>query len=419
MEVFYVFHLNDINLQIKDYKKIVGSSPGISCIAKNKIITGIDAMPYLSKKPTIVNSNYWHNIEKKNSEFTSTPQPANSDLVYKQLQIMWSKLGNNKPVLIGYPSEYTEEQLGIICGIFESLNIKVKGLINTDLCSLSDLNINDKTHLIRLQMNHITHIELDSSNALSIKSLKYKENHGLIQLYNKLAQLFRKIFIRQSRADPMINGESEHYLRTQIPRWIRVTNDTDVCKINTLINGNLYSAELKSSLVQSIIEKFFEEVLFWVGSSRTNLVLCPTTYHLTKDFIRFSNVSLLPEPRIAKFFSSTVFKSREGLIVNLKENFPKKNKEIKSEMQQINDLAPTHILKDNKGFRISEIPLQFAQKRSKISISKKNKKTVLNPHGNFVFINETLKNSEVEILIGDKIKFPSSSTYFEAKKIEN
>ena len=54
------------------------------------------------------------------------------------------------------------------------LILKVKGLINTDLCSLSDLNINDKTHLIRLQMNHITHIELDSSNALSIKSLKYK-----------------------------------------------------------------------------------------------------------------------------------------------------------------------------------------------------------------------------------------------------
>ena len=130
-------------------------------------------------------------------------------------------------------------------------------------------------------------------------------------------------------------------------------------------------------------------------------------------------MSLLPEPELAKFFSSAVFKSRNGLIVNLKENFPKKNKDRKTEKQQINDSVPTHILRDNKGFRITEIPLQFAQERSKISISKKNKKTFLDPHGNFIFINETLKNSEVEILIGDKIKFPSSSTYLKAIKIEN
>ena len=88
-------------------------------------------------------------------------------------------------------------------------------------------------------------------------------------------------------------------------------------------------------------------------------------------------------------------------------------------MQQINDLAPPTFLRIIKDLGYLRSLCNSLRKDQKFRYLKRIKKTVLNPHGNFVFINETLKNSEVEILIGDKIKFPSSSTYFEAIKIEN
>ena len=64
MKDCYVFHLNDLALQIKDSKDLLVSSPGVACLLKNKIITGIEANPFLSKHPSLASTKHWHQVNK-------------------------------------------------------------------------------------------------------------------------------------------------------------------------------------------------------------------------------------------------------------------------------------------------------------------------------------------------------------------
>ena len=90
-------------------------------ILKNNIISGVEAIPLLSKYPNLASTEYWHQINKNKTSILSNYKLTNADLVYSQSVKMWSKIQKDKPVIIIYPSEYSEEKLGKLCGIFNAI----------------------------------------------------------------------------------------------------------------------------------------------------------------------------------------------------------------------------------------------------------------------------------------------------------
>ena len=64
--------------------------------------------------------------------------------MYSQLVKMWSKLTKKKPVVIIYPSEYTEDKLETC--VFDAVGVKIVGIINSDLSSLEQTDFSDTLH---------------------------------------------------------------------------------------------------------------------------------------------------------------------------------------------------------------------------------------------------------------------------------
>ena len=102
MTNFYTFHLNDQALQIKDSETVLDSSPGIACLLKNRIISGLEARPLLSKHPSLISTEHWYKINQSETSIQSKYKITNADLVYSQLVKMWSKLTKKKPVILIY-----------------------------------------------------------------------------------------------------------------------------------------------------------------------------------------------------------------------------------------------------------------------------------------------------------------------------
>ena len=84
MASFYIFHLNDQALQIKDSEDVLASSPGVACLLKNNIITGIEAIPLLSKHPNLASTEFWHQINKNETSipvsYTHLTLPTNREV---------------------------------------------------------------------------------------------------------------------------------------------------------------------------------------------------------------------------------------------------------------------------------------------------------------------------------------------------
>ena len=89
--------------------------------------------------------------------------------MYSQLVKMWSKLTKKKPVVIIYPSEYTEDKLEKLCGVFDAVGVKIVGLINSDLSSLEQTDFSGTLHLIRIQLNYTAHILIRSKESFLTK----------------------------------------------------------------------------------------------------------------------------------------------------------------------------------------------------------------------------------------------------------
>ena len=100
MTNFYTFHLNDQALQIKDSEIVLDSSPGIACLLKGRIISGLEARPLLSKHPSLISTEHWYKINQSETSIQSKYKITNADLVYSQLVKMWSKLTKKKPVIL-------------------------------------------------------------------------------------------------------------------------------------------------------------------------------------------------------------------------------------------------------------------------------------------------------------------------------
>ena len=231
--------------------------------------------------------------------------------------------------------------------------------------------------------------------------------------------MLQRVFIMQCRVDPLINGDAEHYLRTQIPNWLTVANTKKVFYINTLINGNLYKTEMTSDYIYTVVNNFFKNLLKHEDLNNFKLVFCPTASPLIKGLTTIKGFVPLPRPKIEKIFKNFKPDTEKHLIANLRDKFPKQFRKEFPTKEKSFDSNPTHIIKNNIGYKISQDPVVFSRDSLTISIYKKDERSYMQPHNSFVFLNGELQNSEVQIVVGDLIKFPTESTYLKAVKVED
>ena len=76
----------------------------------------------------------------------------------------------------------------------------------------------------------------------------------MINLYDP----YEKVFVKQCRVDPLINCESEHYMRVQLAHWLKQSKQKKKFFADTLINGNPYRAEVDSETILSICRNFLK-----------------------------------------------------------------------------------------------------------------------------------------------------------------
>ena len=417
MTNFYTFHLNDQALQIKDSETVLDSSPGIACLLKDKIISGLEARSLLSQHPSLISTEHWYKINQSETSIQSKYKITNADLVYSHLVKMWSKLTKKKPVVIIYPSEYTEDKLEKLCGVFDAAGVKIIGLINSDLSSLEQTDFSGTLHLIRIQLNYTAHILIRSKESFLLKSIGCQESKGLIQLNDQLIRSLRKVFVKQCRVDPLINCDSEHYMRVQLAHWLEQSKQKKKFFADTLINGNPYRAEVDSETILSVCRNFFKDISDNGKSSR--LILCPTVFSLSNNIWANQDFDKLSSPKLNALIQSMAPEKTEELVVNLNNNFPNYGFINKVDERKKTENNPTHILRDNQGHKLSDSPMEFTNGNSKIFIFKRDGKIFLEPNGALVFINNSLEKKEARIVVGDSINFGGNSQFLKAISIKS
>lgn len=260
MNMSHIIDLSDTCIRVYSSGQELYAEPGIALLAAGKdAIIGQAAQEALRQQPTRINSRYW-------SELSTDPLQMNDTSIRHNADLAWNQLSQIKPnlsesVSFCVPSSLNQQQMQLLTGICQSLEIKVSSLVNLGLAQLmnraDEINENLVTH-IELQLHQLVVTQYELSNAkLTLGSQETIQDISFLRLIDRLLHLLQNKFIQNSRFDPLHSGDTEQQLFDQLIEMIKTGQQT-AFHIETA--QKQHKIELSTQELQSVVSVFANDI---------------------------------------------------------------------------------------------------------------------------------------------------------------
>ena len=219
-----ILEINDCSVRLTDHDQVFRKS-GFALYEDNWVATGEDAQSRYRLRPLNGNDTFWQQLNLDPLNNASGLIKHSADLVYHHLSELLRASNNNaetalQPVIIAYPGFYRDEQLSLLLGICQSLNLPVAGLINSALLHASGQDNGHCTVVEQyLHQTLISEVSI-SEDRVQITDSQLLSNTGWVALCDALVRAISDEFIRQTRFNPRHDAEHEQALYNQLPQWL-------------------------------------------------------------------------------------------------------------------------------------------------------------------------------------------------------
>jgi len=127
-----IVSLSDTCIRASRSGSVAYSEPGIALLMPGaEPVLGNPAQSALRQQPTRINSRYWSDLNTDALQINNVSVRHNADLAWHQLSQIKSKLDTDPaPLSICVPSNLNQQQLQLLTGICQSLELQVSSLIS-------------------------------------------------------------------------------------------------------------------------------------------------------------------------------------------------------------------------------------------------------------------------------------------------
>ncbi len=187
------------------------SSPAIAYSDGSSTIFGNPALAKYRLEPRNIRADYLGilSLHKLSPSFGNARH--NADLVYSHLKGLLDRSPETTELLVFASSEMTQEQLSLLIGILESLNIKVVAVINRSLAAAIQEPESSAHISIQWRRCIATPIKRENGN-LTTGEPKIIDGYGLLDLYEQMIELIANQCVQQTRFDIRHSARSEQLL---------------------------------------------------------------------------------------------------------------------------------------------------------------------------------------------------------------
>jgi len=241
-------------------------SPGLALIDGHDLLVGEDARRNARLKPRWVHSRFW---QSPSTEPLKRPFPhhlRSADLIHAHLADFWRGAGGDADeVILVVPGVYTREQLALLLGIAEAAGISVRGLVDLGVAAAADRDIRGRCFHLDLHLHRAVLTEIENRRNVVRGRVWETEGVGLTELYDLWARRVARLFVRQTRFDPLHLAATEQALYLELPRHIAALTELEATQIAIDSGGHRHAIDLQRSEMIDITREVTALISDWIG----------------------------------------------------------------------------------------------------------------------------------------------------------
>ena len=238
-------------------------SPGFALPQKKGLLVGKSAERKAHLFPRQILNHFWDQLSTEPLEQAGTYFPLNhAEIVYHHLSLIWQQLQPyGDEIVMAVPSFYDREQLGIILGIAQEMNMPVKGFVPLSLAASS--HVSPEKMLLHLDI-HLRRIEvtyLEQGEHLTLRDSATTSDKGLLHIYREWVDTIAQEFVRTTRFDPFHQAASEQELYDRLPGILSHLKHNPSMIFEISGGATPYSITIERDLIIRKAESVYAEIL--------------------------------------------------------------------------------------------------------------------------------------------------------------
>lgn len=247
-------HFNDADIVVVGQEGIVYREPGFALLDDDTLTMGADAYASASLKPRRIHKHFWSDLRTEPLADQRFRHMSAADLVSRQLEQIWQRVSaHGDHLAIAVPAFMSNENLGLILGIAEELEISIVAMTDAAVCATRRHYQNAVPVHIELGLHCAMLTRLQQDGEVRVDRAEVIEDCGLLSLYDRWLKVIAEAFVQQSRFDPLHTAQTEQMLRDNIPLWLQQASSGDVVSLELSYGGSQHRADLDSlELIASV-----------------------------------------------------------------------------------------------------------------------------------------------------------------------
>ncbi len=240
-------HLNDAGIVVADAGQILYREPGIALLDDDRLVTGAEAYASARLKPRRIQNHFWSELTTDSLADRRFHHLSAADLVSRQLEDMWRKVGGaGNSLAIAVPPYMSNENLGLLLGIAMELGIPVAAMVDAAVSA----SRRQYEHAVPVHVDLGLHVamltRLLQGDQVQVDRSAVIDECGLLALYDNWLKIIAESFVQQSRFDPLHTAETEQALQDSMPGWLATASIASVVPAEVEFRGTTHRAEIDS-----------------------------------------------------------------------------------------------------------------------------------------------------------------------------
>jgi len=194
-------------------------SPGFALPRKKGLLVGKAAESKVHLFPREILNHFWDQLNIEPLEQTGRHSPQNhAEIAYHHLSAIWQQLqSHGDEIVMAVPSFFDRQQLGLILGISQELEMPVKGFVPLSMAASADPCPGKMLMFLDIHLHRIEVIYLEQGDHLTVRDSATTADKGLHHLHRGLVEIIAQQFVRLTRYDPFHQAASEQELYDRLP----------------------------------------------------------------------------------------------------------------------------------------------------------------------------------------------------------
>lgn len=289
---FSVLDINDQSITLVDNTG-AKFSPGYALFQDKWLTLGEEAEQKIRLFPRASNHQFWHKLSLEPLNNATNLVSHSADLVYHHLKQLSQEL-QHRDLVVVTPGYFNDEQIRLLMGICSSLELNVRGVIDTALIACSHLEPGVYWHLdTHLHQSVLSQVSIESGKIFKQQTIIIP-SCGAATVRDACVRAISEQFIQQTRFNPRHKGEHEQILYNQLNTWISSLKEGET-RIQVADHSIVLGLNNLQKITNSAVQPIYQALDEHIGGGLNCLILSPSSAEITQLDPKLAQASILPD----------------------------------------------------------------------------------------------------------------------------